>query len=357
MRCYQKAHVDLKPHEVAAIRDCGLWESLLRWRQFEGKSPPVAPSKELYNALSLYLPVIFGSVTGHIRSCGTRDMSFCQGLLRELKSRLEEETWQAYLTELQEFVDLKPKGTEPCATALPRLPGSEVERGRSAPEGAAADNAKSLDAARSAIDGFARLPAKTPEPELRESAMQALKALQCECLRVRENAKDYPANPIIADVWLEGAVLGVMAEGLAALLNQRGLTDLEEKAHTLRCMAVLAVQSHYHHIVGPAMLARAECNERLGNAQLAGQICQAVVADLTQIVDEWAGTGEAPTDVDRISLECLLRAVEGVLRLRPAGTDLRAMEDLHLRCAGVLARESRAESGRREDCPPGSHTT
>jgi hypothetical protein len=169
----------------------------------------------------------------------------------------------------------------------------------------------SLDAAKSAIDGFARLPATSPEPELREAAIQALKALHRECLRVQDKANDYPSNPIAADVWLDGAMLGPTAEGLAALLNQRGLLDLEEKAQTLRCMAVLAVQSHYHHIVGPAMLGRAECNERLGNRQLAGQIYQAVVADFAWIVDEWATTDDPPTDEDRGSLQCLLRAIEG----------------------------------------------
>lgn len=159
---------------------------------------------------------------------------------------------------------------------------------------------------------------------------------------MQDKANDYPSNPITADVWLDGALLGPMAEGLASLLNQRGLTDLEEKAQTLRCMAVLAVQSHYHHIVGPAMVARAECNERLGNVQLAGQLYQAVVADFAWIVDEWGETDEAPTDEDRYSLQCLSLAISRVLKLRPDGIDVQAMGNLKQACVRVLARHGTA---------------
>lgn len=201
-------------------------------------------------------------------------------------------------------------------------------------------NAMDLNSVKSLIDAFARLPATSPEPEMREAAMQALKALQRECVRIKEKSNGYPANPITANVWLDGAALGPIAEGLARLLNQRGLIDLEEKAQTLRCMAILAVQSHYHHIVGPAMLARAECNERLGNAQLAGQIYKAVVADFSWIVDEWGVTEGAPTDEDRGSLECLFQAIDRLRKVQPEDADVQAMESLHKRCAGVLARES-----------------
>ncbi len=208
-----------------------------------------------------------------------------------------------------------------------------------------------LDPVKSAIEDFARRPPESSEPELREAAMGTLKALHRECLRVQDNANDYPSNTIRADVWLDGAVLGPMAEGLAALLNQRGLYDLEEKAQALRCMAVLAVQGHYHHVVGPAMLARAECNERLGNTQLASQLYQAVIADFAWIVDEWEATGEAPTDEDRCSLQCLSRAIEGVLKLQPDNTDARAMENLHHRCLRILARQGGAEPGAAADRP------
>jgi hypothetical protein len=195
-----------------------------------------------------------------------------------------------------------------------------------------------LDEVKKAIDAFANLPASASVSESRDVAILALKSVQRECQRVQEKSNDYPSNPITADVWLDGAVLGPMAESLATLLNRSRLYDLEEKAQTLRCMAVLAVQSHYHHIVGPAMIARAECNERLGNGQLAGQIYQAVVADFGWIADEWAAAQEAPAGEDRVSLECLLRALEGVRRFRLEGMDTQATESLHQRCSGVLTR-------------------
>lgn len=197
-----------------------------------------------------------------------------------------------------------------------------------------------LDAVKDAIRRFEDQPVDASEADLRDSARQALKTLHAECVRVQESAGDYPANAITADVWMDGANLGLFAEAFAALLKDRGLTDFEEKAHTLRCMAVLAVQGHYHHIVGPAMLARAECNERLGDAVLAGRLHQAVVADFAWLVDEASGSDDAPAGDDRAALECLAVALDGVLRHRPEGVDLASTEALRDRCAALLARPS-----------------
>lgn len=197
-----------------------------------------------------------------------------------------------------------------------------------------------LDAVKDAIRRFENQPADASEADLREAARHALKTLHAECVRVQEAAGDYPANAITADVWMDGANLGLFAEGFASLLKDRGLIDFEEKAHTLRCMAVLAVQGHYHHIVGPAMLARAECNERLGNAEFASRLHQAVVADFAWLADEASDAEDAPAGDDRAALECLAEAIQGVLRHQPEGVDLASTEALRDRCTALLARPS-----------------
>jgi hypothetical protein len=198
----------------------------------------------------------------------------------------------------------------------------------------------SLESIGADIEEFARMPTTVPVAERRDAATRVLKALDENIVRVRGRANNYPANPIQADVWVEGAALGPLAERLASLLRTQGLTDLEEAAHTLRGMAVLAVQSHYHYLVGPAMLARAECNERLGRAELAGELYECVVGDFRWILDEWSPLDEAPNCEDRISLECLLQALRGVLKHRPAGTDPADAEALLRRCGEVLARKN-----------------
>jgi hypothetical protein len=196
-----------------------------------------------------------------------------------------------------------------------------------------------LDTVGDAIKEFAQKSAETPEKELRNVAMRVLDVLHRECVEVSKKADGYPANPISADVWLNGAMLGPMAESLADLLDQRGLHDLEEQAHCLRCMAVLSVQSHYHHLVGPAMLARAECNERLGNPDLAVQIYQAVIGDFSWFVEQGESEPDAPSDEDRISLECLAQALDRIVAIQPDSADVAERRALRERCESVLARQ------------------
>jgi hypothetical protein len=175
-----------------------------------------------------------------------------------------------------------------------------------------------LNDLRVAIDEFLQCPPTASASQVRTLAENALSDLGRECERVQGQANDYPANPIRGDVWMDGAMLGHLAEGLAEGLKQRRLTELEEAAHTLHCMAVLAVQSHYHHIVGPAMLARAECNERLDRHEFAVLLYTAVIDDFSWLLDDCGEEQWPLSDDQRLSLECLQYALERVQVIRPA---------------------------------------
>lgn len=190
---------------------------------------------------------------------------------------------------------------------------------------------------RQAIQDFAQTPVDGAAKSVQALAKQTLRTVEKACLEVKEKAGKYPENTIRADVWLDGAALGPLAGWMAQLLQERGLYHLEENAHTLRCMAVLAVQSHYHHIVGPAMLARAECNERLGNHDLAVKLYRAVIADFTWIVDEWIDETESPNEEDRESLAYLSQAIERTLALQPQAGDALDLFRILAQCKTVLA--------------------
>ena len=98
----------------------------------------------------------------------------------------------------------------------------------------------------------------------------------------------------------------------------------EENASALWARATLAVCSHYHHMVGPAMLANADCQERLGNTDKAAQMYRAVVADFEFLLGDDAA--EDPVDEDeRTAIESLRTALR---RLLDIGTDLEDRERL-----------------------------
>lgn len=135
---------------------------------------------------------------------------------------------------------------------------------------------------------------------------------------------------------MDGAALGPIAESVALFLRKHELIDLEEQAHSIRCRAILSVQSHYHHIVGPAMLDLGDCNERLGNNKVAIQAYEAVIADFAWFVDECEADIDA-IEEDRECLDYLLQAIERRQRLDPASAD--RFSGLRDRCRIILDRQ------------------
>ena len=176
--------------------------------------------------------------------------------------------------------------------------------------------------------------ASLEDAAFRRNGQEILAALHNKCTQVARDAGGYPDNPIRGDVWIDGASLAPVAERLAQLLRARGATDLERQAHVIRCRAVLAVQSHYHDVVGPAMLSRADCEERLGETAAALACYDAVVDDFSFIVEECEAGCDGPGRADRASLECL---GEAILRRR-ALSDQPVLEALGRRVAALLER-------------------
>jgi hypothetical protein len=110
-----------------------------------------------------------------------------------------------------------------------------------------------------------------------ELVLNALRHLDAEIESVRQQAKGYPANPVSALVWMNGAGYGNLACALTHHFRIAGWLKREENANALWAKATLAVCSHYHHMVGPAMLANADCHNRLGNTDRAMQMYGGVV--------------------------------------------------------------------------------
>ena len=143
--------------------------------------------------------------------------------------------------------------------------------------------------------------------------LNVLRHLDAEVENIRQQANGYPANPISALAWMNGAGYGNLACALTHHFRSAGWQKREENASALWAKATLAVCSHYHHMVGPAMLANAECHDRLGNAERATQMYGGVVKDFAFISDDWIHEAESPSDDDRVALESLQTAAERLL--------------------------------------------
>lgn len=183
--------------------------------------------------------------------------------------------------------------------------------------GAAADDKPELDfdTIKSEVEGILKLDlaSESARKAHNELVLDVLRHLDAEIEDIRQQANGYPANPISALVWINGAGYGNLACALTHHFRNAGWLKREENASALWAKATLAVCSHYHHMVGPAMLANADCHDRLGNAERATPMYGGVVKDFAFIAEDWLNETEAPGDDDRLALESLQTATERLL--------------------------------------------
>jgi hypothetical protein len=180
-----------------------------------------------------------------------------------------------------------------------------------------------------------------------EWVLETLCALEEAISRVQEMARGYPERPVSADVWMTGAEYSTVARALTAHFKEAGWVQREESASGLWAKVTVAVNSHYCHLVGPAMLANADCHRRLLNTERAVELYTSVIKDFVFLMDDWLSEAEAPDDEEGIALECLRLAGECAVELGVREVEGRDLKRLLGDVGRVLSRE------RREEEPPG----
>lgn len=174
---------------------------------------------------------------------------------------------------------------------------------------------KDFDVIKSEVDQILGLDllSDSSREEHGEAVLNVLRRLDKEIESVRKQANGYPENPVSALVWMNGAGYGNLACALTGHFKKAGWLKLEENASALWAKATLAVCSHYPHMVGPAMLANADCHDRLGSADRATAMYGGIVKDFAFIAYDWVNETDSPHEEDRIALESLQTAVERLL--------------------------------------------
>jgi hypothetical protein len=126
--------------------------------------------------------------------------------------------------------------------------------------------------------------------------------------------------------WIEGAGYSELAQALTIHFRNADWLKAENRASALWAKATLAVCSHYHHLVGPPMIAHADCQERLGHAEQAAQLHVCVVKDFAFIANNWTKERGSPDDDDKIALKSLKTAIEHLL-----SNGITTVDDMDLR--------------------------
>lgn len=153
-----------------------------------------------------------------------------------------------------------------------------------------------------------------------ERVVSVFERLQSEIERIKVEANGYPAATISAEVWLDGAGYAELCRKLFEHFRSADWLDREENASALWARATLAVCSHYHHLVGPAMLANADCHERLGNNDHAAAMYRAVIADFRMFLED-DYTEQSLGDEERIAIDALKSAAHRLIEMGGSDDD------------------------------------
>lgn len=109
--------------------------------------------------------------------------------------------------------------------------------------------------------------------------------------------------------YFDGVRLGELAYKIALRLREYGAKSAEEIALNVRLKAILQVQAHYHHIIGPAMLEHTEVLMELGRTLEASENYLAIIEDFSFLLDEYEEEDEEASEEDIVSITSLLTAL------------------------------------------------
>ncbi|MFM7928367.1 MAG: hypothetical protein ACKO9Q_11695 [Pirellula sp.] len=152
--------------------------------------------------------------------------------------------------------------------------------------------------------------------EHKEFVYRTLCELASEIEKVWNAAGDYPEGVISGNVWLTGTGYASHAKDLTKHFAKNGWLKNEANASLLWVQATMAVCSHYHDLVGPAMNANADCHRRLGDIDRAVEMWTAVVKDFGFLLEGYDQDSDGPEDDARVAIEslresCLALQAEG----------------------------------------------
>ena len=164
--------------------------------------------------------------------------------------------------------------------------------------------------------------------------------LDKEVERVKKQANGYPGKGNInARVWLDGVALANYGKTLADFLSKKDFLNEQVNATGLWAKATLSVCSHYHHMVGPAMVAYGAVNESAGNIETAKKTYSAVLQDFECILNYVEEDENMPEGDRLIALQSLQSAATKLLNLEEDSEMHKHASKITSRIHNVLLKE------------------
>lgn len=140
------------------------------------------------------------------------------------------------------------------------------------------------------------------------------------------------------DVYFDGTALIEISDAISQRLEGLiCLLDQYSKATGLLASSVLSVAPHYHHMVGPAMIANGIAKEKMNELEYSMQAYRAVISDFVVVLERAERDNYRPVQDDLVSIESLNTAINRLSALDEK--EGRGLSDLSQRVTSVLEKE------------------
>ncbi|WP_353777681.1 hypothetical protein [Winogradskyella sp. 3972H.M.0a.05] len=190
------------------------------------------------------------------------------------------------------------------------------------------------------VDNFLKID-KRELYKYQDDIKQLIRTISKVLQTVKKQANGYPNNSINAKVWMDGFGLIENTKSLYEYFRTTAMDSETERFADLWAESTLSVCSHYHHMVGPSMIAAAEMKEKSGDTRTALVYYNAVIKDF-QSFTEFNFDEKPPNNDEIAALKSLNIALKNCLKLNN-NENLEHL-DLLTKTHGILEKFSKANN-------------
>lgn len=219
---------------------------------------------------------------------------------------------------------------------LSRKPSEEeVEKPLKETEKVVDEEQNRIRSLKSQIETFIDLSSDEIERKI-DDIRTCLSYMEEQAIRIKKESNDYPEKAISADVWMDGYLLINYSEALAFFLSDKPYVKEEARATNVWSDTVFSVCSHYHHFVGPAMIASASVAIKLGDIEYAKKAYSAVITDFLEILESAEKEQGCLNKDDEVSINSLLLAIQGQSNLTKSDEEISSLSSIEERINSVI---------------------
>ena len=208
---------------------------------------------------------------------------------------------------------------------------------KAAEESVVNEESNKIRALKAQVEGFVVLSDYELEEEI-DDIRTCLSYMEDQSIRIKKDSNGYPNTAIDTGVWMDGYLLINYSEAIAFFLSDKPYVNEEARATKIWSDTVFSVCSHYHHFVGPAMIASASVAIKQGDLEYAKKAYSAVITDFLGVLESVEKEQEYPNKDDEISLDSLRLAVQGKLSGPDSDEEISTLTSLEQRVKLIFDR-------------------